>query len=226
MIDNFWIFVTQLSSVLVYVGVAFGLYRLLAAQKDATIQAKDATIENLQTQLERADSKDPDIMVQRLQERLNATYKEIERLQNDKGSHSEELRKYKESMRVMEETAKTLLMRTRIRDFLLDEENENYKNFVIAICGDSERASQSILVSRTLDVLLSSLEKEVEETEKFTFTQEQKDRTIYGSISAKEQWRVYTDGVVELDSHARENLNKTHEKIRSELQKLEDSMKR
>jgi len=226
MIDNFWILVAQLSSVLVYVGVAFGLYRLLAAQKDATIQAKDATIENLQTQLERADSKDPDIMVQRLQERLNATYREIERLQNDKGSHSKELRKHKESMRVMEETAKTLLMRIRIRDFLLDEENENYKNFVIAICGDSERASQSILVSRTLNVLLSSIKKKVEVTEKFTFTQEKQDKTILGVVSAEGRWHVYTDGVVELNSRAMENLNKTHKKIRSELQKLEDGMKK
>jgi hypothetical protein len=56
MIDNFWIFITQLGNVLVYVGTAFLLYRLLAAQKDATIEAKDATIENLQVQLRQADS--------------------------------------------------------------------------------------------------------------------------------------------------------------------------
>jgi hypothetical protein len=226
MIDNFWILITQLGSVLVYVGVAFSLYRLLAAQKDATIQAKDATIENLKIQLERADSKDPDIMVQRLNERLNATYEEIERLQNDKGSHLEELRKSEEDKRIIVGIGKKLLMRSRIYDFLLNEENENYKNFIITICGDSFMASEAILVFETLEELLSSLEKKVEITEKITFTQEQKDRTILGSVSAKGQWLVYTDGVVELNSLARENLTKAHEKIRSELAKFSDSMKR
>ena len=223
MIDNFWILVTQLGSVLVYVGVTFSLYRLLAAQKDATIQAKDATIENLRIRLEKADSKDPDILVQKLNERLDASYKEIERLQKDEGNHSVKLRKLKEGNKHISKIAKVLLMRSRIRDFLLDEENENYKDFVIAICGDGAEASRSILVSGTIEELLSSRGKKVKITEEFSYTQEQRDRIIQGSISGEGQWRVYINGEVELNVLAQESLTKTHEKIRSKLAKFEDS---
>lgn len=84
MLDNIWIFVTQLCSVLVYIGIVFGLYRLLAAQKDATIQAKEATIENLQIRLRQIESKIPDILVTLLKDRLKVSQEELERLKQDK----------------------------------------------------------------------------------------------------------------------------------------------
>ena len=118
MIDNFWVIVTQLCCVLIYVGTAFWLYRLLAAQKDATIEAKEATIENLQFQLQQAQSKVPDTLVTLLEERVKASQKELERLKHDKDGSLVEVQLLKKHEEMSREIAGNLLILIKVFLFL------------------------------------------------------------------------------------------------------------
>ena len=75
--SNETLFYTQIISLFTYVGIALGLYALLVKQKDATIQF-------LEKQLEAAKQSSPDILMQKLHERIEILTAEIERLSKDK----------------------------------------------------------------------------------------------------------------------------------------------
>jgi len=163
MIDNSWIIVTQLGSVLVYVGIAFWLYRLLAAQKDATIEAKDATIENLQIQLQQVESKVPDTLVTLLEDRLNVSQKELERLKHDKDGSLAEVQSLRDLEQAFGKIIANLLQTIEVFQFLSKPANEDYKDFVIAICGNIDEAVKTICASESLTDVASKHGKTITE---------------------------------------------------------------
>ena len=73
----------QIASIVVFLGALFGIYRSLAAQKDATIQALKEQIELLKLQLLQAQSQTPDVAVEALSRRVNLITEELTRLQKD-----------------------------------------------------------------------------------------------------------------------------------------------
>lgn len=73
----------QIASILVFLGALFGIYRSLAAQKDATIQVLKEQIELLKLQLDHAQSQTPDVAVEALSKRVKSLTEELSRLQQD-----------------------------------------------------------------------------------------------------------------------------------------------
>jgi len=77
------LFFGQIASIVVFLGALFGIYRSLAAQKDATIQALKEQIELLKLQLVQAQSQTPDVAVEALSRRVKLITEELSRLQQD-----------------------------------------------------------------------------------------------------------------------------------------------
>lgn len=73
----------QIAAIVVFLGTVFGIYRSLAAQKDAAIQAQKEQIELLKLQLEHAKSQTPDVAVEALSKRVKTLTEELSRLQQD-----------------------------------------------------------------------------------------------------------------------------------------------
>ena len=73
----------QIASIVVFLGALFGIYRSLAAQKDATIQALKEQTELLKLQLAQAQSQTPDVAVEALSRRVKSITEELSRLQQD-----------------------------------------------------------------------------------------------------------------------------------------------
>ena len=79
----------QIASIVVFLGALFGIYRSLAAQKDATIQALKEQIELLRLQLVQAQSQTPDVAVDALSRRVKLITEELARLHQDASATAE-----------------------------------------------------------------------------------------------------------------------------------------
>ena len=79
----------QIVSILVFLGALFAVYRSLASQKDATIEALREQIELLKLQLGQAQSQTPDIAVELLSKRVKSISDELTRLHQDNQSGAE-----------------------------------------------------------------------------------------------------------------------------------------
>ena len=218
MIDNFWIFVTQLCSVLVYIGIAFGLYRLLAAQKDATIQAKDATIENLQIRLQQAESKVPDTLVTLLENRLKVLQGELERLKYDKDKSSGEIQSLKEGQKAASKTVVNLLFTIKVFQFLSKPINENYKDFVVDVCGSMEEGAKTILASENLTDLASKHGKTINEVTTYTdMIGIPREKLLIATYSKLNNYAILKDNTIMIDNATLRELAEKHKEILGDL---------
>jgi DNA integrity scanning protein DisA with diadenylate cyclase activity len=75
--SNETIFYTQISSIVLFIIALFVLYRLLVEKKEATIQF-------LEKQLQAAKEQSPDIVLKKLNERVQIARDEMERLSKDR----------------------------------------------------------------------------------------------------------------------------------------------
>jgi predicted RNA-binding Zn-ribbon protein involved in translation (DUF1610 family) len=117
------IFWTQIASVIAFVFSLFVLYRLLVEQKDATIQVQKENIAYLKDQLAEAKSQSPDVLAQKLANRVKLFEDEVKRLEEDKSSTQEQVdAKEAELKQARDEaedlTKKVLHARELLRDFL------------------------------------------------------------------------------------------------------------
>ena len=83
------VFWTQIGSILGFIGALFILYRLLAEQKDATIQLLKESVSTLKDQLAEARRVTPDILAQTLSSRVKLLETELEQLAKTHGSTKE-----------------------------------------------------------------------------------------------------------------------------------------
>lgn len=74
---------TQIISIVVFVTSPFVLYRLLVSQKDAVIQMLKQKIELLEQQLKDGKNDSPDVLVDSLSKRVEASINEIVRLRTE-----------------------------------------------------------------------------------------------------------------------------------------------
>lgn len=95
--NNTTIFITQIVSILAYIGVLFGLYRLLVSQKDATIESLKEQNNLLREQLRVVESQTPLAVTESLERRIQLTEGEVNRLEED-------LKKKNEAMEVLTES--------------------------------------------------------------------------------------------------------------------------
>jgi len=218
MIDNFWIFVTQLVSLLVYVCTALGLYRLLAAQKDATIEAKNATIENLETQLQQVVSKVPDILVTLLQDRLKISQEELERLKRDKDKSADEIRLLRERQEITSEIVHNLFTTINVFQFISNPKNEDYKDFVVDVCGSVDEATKTIIISADIFELAGKKGKIINEKSDIrdVFVENNRNNTIIVS-RIKHRWSYVflKDNTIWIEKEGLAELKEKHSKIRS-----------
>ena len=218
MIDNSWIFVTQLGSVLVYIGIALWLYRLLVTQKEATIEAKDSTIENLQIQLQQAESKIPDTLVTLLENRLKVSQKELERLKHDKDKSSDKILSLKEQQELTSETAVDLLLTIKVFQFLSKPTNKDYKDFVVDVCGSVEEGVRTILASENLTDLASKQGKTINEVNRADIIGSlREEKPIAGKFSALYNYSLLKDNTIMIDNATLRELTRKHEEILEDL---------
>lgn len=217
MIDNFWILVTQLCSVLVYIGTAFWLYKLLAAQKDATIEAKDATIENLQIQLQQAESKIPDTLVTLLKDRLTASREELGRLKQDKDKSLSEIQTLKERQEITSNTVAGLLWAIKVFQFLSKPTNEDYNEFVITICGDIDKAVRTICTSGNLSDLISKHGKTINEVNHADLIGIPREKLVVARYSKLYSYAILKDNTIMIDDVTLRELTGKHKEIQEYL---------
>ncbi|GLT23455.1 hypothetical protein GCM10007933_29210 [Zoogloea oryzae] len=86
------IFWTQIASILGFLVTLFVLYRILVEQKEATIQTQKENIAYLKDQLAEAKSQSPDILAQKLANRVKLFEDEVKRLESDKSSTEEQIK--------------------------------------------------------------------------------------------------------------------------------------
>lgn len=126
--SNEFIFWTQIASILGFVFAVFGLYKLLVAQKDSTIQLLKETVSTLKDQLAEARSSTPDVLAQTLSSRVKLLEGELERLSKDKGASLEIVREKEEELRLARHKAEELTKQVSVaRDMLND--------FLCPLCG-------------------------------------------------------------------------------------------
>jgi predicted nucleic acid-binding Zn-ribbon protein len=102
--SNEVLFYTQLASIIAYVGSLFYLYQVLVSGKDATIQLLKEKTEWLQKELDIAKESSPDVLMQRLNDRVKVLTDEIERLSKDKVANEELIRQKDAELKQLEET--------------------------------------------------------------------------------------------------------------------------
>lgn len=144
------IFWTQVGSIVAFVVALFILYRLLVEQKDATIQVQKENIAYLKDQLSEAKLQSPDMLAQKLANRVKLFEEEVKRLEEDKSSTQEQVEAKETELRQAREDADQLTKKVlHARELLSD--------FLCPHCGAplAERAYHSELVEyegRELDV--------------------------------------------------------------------------
>lgn len=91
--SNDVIFYTQLASFIAFIVALFLPYKVLVAQKDATIELLRQEIDTLKRKLSDAQSQSPDILVAALSSRVEISEEEILRLKQDSDIHQSEIDK-------------------------------------------------------------------------------------------------------------------------------------
>lgn len=119
--SNDVLFWTQIGSVVAFIGALFILYRVLAEQKDATIQLLRETVSTLKDQLAEARRVTPDVLAQTLAARVKLLESELERVSTDHSSNKEQVRAAESALREAREKAEELAKQVRIAYELLEE---------------------------------------------------------------------------------------------------------
>jgi hypothetical protein len=83
------IFFTQLASIFTFVVMLFGLYRLLVSTKEAEIALLKSQISVLKDQLVDVQKKSPDLLIHKLEDRINIVTRELKRLDDDQYADKE-----------------------------------------------------------------------------------------------------------------------------------------
>lgn len=101
--SNEIIFYTQIVSVVTFICVVFWLYRVLVAQKDATIELLKNRIVILSEQVNDLKSTAPDALAKSLDARVEVLNNELERLYEDKENNLEEINQKKKEIGLIQE---------------------------------------------------------------------------------------------------------------------------
>jgi hypothetical protein len=117
--SNEVLFYTQLASIIAYVGSLFYLYQVLVRGKEATIQLLQEKNDWLQKELDIAKESLPDVVIQRLNERIKIITDEMERLSKDKVANEELIRqKDREKNELQADIDRTVRRLSRFNDAL------------------------------------------------------------------------------------------------------------
>ncbi len=119
--SNEVIFWTQIVSIVAFVFIVFGLYRLLVDQKDSTIQLLKETISTLKDQLSEALNSTPDVLAQSLSERVKLLESELKRLAQDKDANQDLVHVKEEELRITRQKAEELTKQVALASELLDD---------------------------------------------------------------------------------------------------------
>ncbi|MBL7143308.1 MAG: hypothetical protein ISS76_03665 [Phycisphaerae bacterium] len=87
--SNTQIFYVQMASLLAYIITLFGLYKLLVSSKDATIETLKARIEQLKEVLELEEKTSPDVLAEKLSNRIKIYGDELKKLSKDQQANQE-----------------------------------------------------------------------------------------------------------------------------------------
>lgn len=99
---------TQIASPILFIIALFSVYRVLASQKDATIQVLKEQIELLKLQLQQAEKNTPDIAVEALSKRLKTVTEELSRLNEDNEASSEKVLEKEHELAIVSQDLGTL----------------------------------------------------------------------------------------------------------------------
>jgi len=102
------LFLTQIASIIAYVGSVFFLYRLLVSQKDAVIEALKAKNDMLDERIKQLEAQTPDALVHALSSRVEITKKEIEALSEDGVKHSKQIQEKERDLDKLRNEVRTL----------------------------------------------------------------------------------------------------------------------
>jgi hypothetical protein len=103
------IFYTQLISIIAFIGALFVPYKVLVAQKDASIELLKQEIEALKRKLGDAESQSPDVLVTALSSRVEIAKAEILRFKQDGDAHLIEISEKETQLHRLEEKLTVLL---------------------------------------------------------------------------------------------------------------------
>jgi DNA repair exonuclease SbcCD ATPase subunit len=119
--SNDVLFWTQIASIVAFVFALFGLYRLLAEQKDATIQLLRETIAAVKDQLAEARRTTPDVLAQTLSSRVKLLDAELTRISGDHGTSQEQVQKAEAELKAVRQQAEDLAKQVRTAYELLED---------------------------------------------------------------------------------------------------------
>ena len=119
--SNNSLFWTQIGSIVAFIVALFVLYRVLAEQKDATIQLLRETVATLKDQLAEARNATPDVLAQTLAARVKLLETELARVSTDHTSSQEQVRAAESALREARENAEELAKQVRTAYELLAE---------------------------------------------------------------------------------------------------------
>lgn len=112
------LFYTQIASLITFVLVAFGLYRLLIEQKDATIQLLKQRIEDQSERIRLLELQTPDALAKSLSERVERQLAEIERLGLDSSLNKDEIKQKESELQRVQSKLTSLLSTITDSEFL------------------------------------------------------------------------------------------------------------
>lgn len=112
------IFYTQIGSVIAFLFVVFGIYRLLVEQKDATIQLLKQRLDDQTEAIRLLELKTPDALAKSLSERVERQLAEIERLRLDGTLNKEEILRKEAEIRDVQVKMSSLATLIKDSEFL------------------------------------------------------------------------------------------------------------
>lgn len=116
--SNEYLFYTQIVSLVTFVLVVLGVYRLLVAQKDATIQLLKERLEDKDERIGLLEQQTPDALAKSLSERVERLLAELERLRGDSSLNKEEIAKKEAELVGVRERLVSLLTTIKDSDLL------------------------------------------------------------------------------------------------------------
>ncbi len=96
--SNDIIFITQLGTIIGFIGAVFVLYRILVKQKDSVIELLKEKNSYLQLKLEEKFHQSPDMLVESVSARIKLLTEEIQRLKEDKENNQQIVLKKSEEL--------------------------------------------------------------------------------------------------------------------------------